>query len=399
MQLIQRTILLVVESLGVGEAPDAIVYGDLGANTLAHITEKGQLTLPTLSLLGLGNLTYARGLNRNEETVGFFGKMRQRSDGKDNRSGHWEIAGVNSESLFVADPDDYIKEIAGHLQTHTGLEFILAEKKTQLDFINRYGEEHLETGNPILFYEEDLTLTIACHEKTPHAEKLPEICRQARDLCDRYGVHYIQGVYFNGQHVGSFRYTGTALEFPMQVPRPTLLNDFRNMGIPVNFMGTTSDIFPENEIDETSTFSSDRQLMESLIANLKKTALSESEQSLTYVVLNEIDRYAHQRDPEQYIVALKNLDAWLPRIFRSMNTADMLIITASHGNDPLHKGALHTREYLPLMVYSRLLHVRTTGNLGVRRTLSDIAETLSEIYSLGTHYGGESFWNYMISQI
>lgn len=399
MQLIQRTILLVVESLGVGEAPDAIAYGDTGANTLSHVCEHaGKLQLPNLSLMGLGNLTYGRGLERNGETIGFFGKMRQRSDGKSNLAGHWEITGVNTESLFVADPKDYFPEIVDQLRRVTGFDFIMDDSKPGQNRFNRFGEDQMETGSPIIFYENDLTLKIAMHNKSSSQAILAELCKQARELCDRYGVFLIEGELFKGERIGSFQFAGDPIYFPMRPPRGTLLNDFRNMNIPVSYHGFSNDIFSESELDETNLYTSDTQLLDGVVDLLKKNAMADSEQSLIYAVLGDMNKQGQNRDADSYIGALRRLDAYLPQIYRAMNTADLLIITSSHGNDPLFKGKLNTREYLPLLVYSRLLHVRTSGSLGVRRTLSDVAETLSEIYSLGTHYGGESFWSYMISQ-
>ena len=401
MQFIQRTIIISIESLGLGEAPDAITYGDKGANTLSNTAEStGGLRLKNLSQMGLGNVTFTRGLDRIRDTLGFFAKARQRSDGKDNLTGHWEIAGVDVESLFYTNPSHFFPEIIDKIESITHTKLITFEGKSNYNMINRLGEEHRETGAVIIYYENDMTMVLASHEEIVEEEKFRAICQLAREICDNYGITRLKGIRFRGNQPGQFTPVKEPEQYIMSPPRSTLLYSFQRAGIPVYFIGAGENIFPEDEITESRHFEHDAAALNEIIEIMKDPHKNVNEQALIYVALGEIDRlYGHQRDPEGYASALAKFDQFLPLLFRAMNTADLLIITSSHGNDPCAKGSQHTREYLPILVYSRILNVRTHGNLGVRRTPSDIAETLSEIYSLDTHYGAESFWSYMISQI
>lgn len=400
MQFIQKTVIISIESLGLGEAPDAIVYGDTGVNTLSDTANAAKgLNLPNLSQMGLGNTTYTRGLERIRDTIGFYGKSRQRCDGKDSLHGHWEVTGVDVESLFYTNPAHFFPEIIDKLEQITHKKFITFEGKSNYDMINRLGEEHLKTGSIIIYYESDMSMVLASHEEVISAEDFLSYCGLAREICDHYGIARLKGVRFKGNQPGKFTATEKK-DHIMSPPRNTLLYAFSRANIPVYFIGPQEKIFPEEEITESFHFTKDGEALHKIIELLKDPNKSVNEQALIYVALTELDQeFAHKRDPAGYAAALERFDQFLPLLFRAMNTADMLIITSSHGNSPCHEGGEHTREYLPILVYSRILNVRTQGNLGVRRTTSDIAETLSEIYSLDTHYGAESFWSYMISQI
>ena len=401
MQFIQKTVIISIESLGLGEAPDAPAYGDTGVNTLSDTADQVKgLNLPNLSRMGLGNVTFTRGLERVRDTIGFFGKSRQRSDGKDNLAGHWEIAGVDMESLFYTNPKHFFPEIIDKLERITHKQFITFEGKSNYNMINRLGEDHRNTGSIIIYYENDMTIVLASHEDVIENEEFVRYCHTAREICDHYGVTRIKGLRFKGTQPGKFIVTGDPTPYTMTPPRSTLLYAFQKAHIPVYFIGAGEDLFPNDEITESYHFRQDANALHKIIEVMKDPHKSVNEQALIYVALGEIDKeYGHKRDPSGYAAALEKFDQFLPLLFRAMNTADMLIITSSHGNSPCHEGNEHTREYLPILVYSRILNVRTQGNLGVRRTTSDIAETLSEIYSLDTHYGAESFWSYMISQI
>ncbi|MDH4199504.1 MAG: hypothetical protein OEV66_03900 [Spirochaetia bacterium] len=403
MYLIQKTFILTIESFGVGEAPDAGVYGDKNANTLGHVADyTGGLDLPAFSRLGLGNLTFIKGLPRDDETIAYYGKSRQISDSKDSLSGHWEITGYNYPSLYHSDPEGFFPQFIEKLENDLGKKCLFNQRLNADQIIDRYYYDHITEKSFIVFYNPgDMTLYIAAHPDVADEDKLKEIVQIMHDSAEYYGFIRSCGLSVNHNNKKNVLEKKRIIDLSKKPLSTTLLGTCKSAGIPVYFIGKKQNIFEDREFTEIILAPSDRACMEKL--NEVQSGIkysNEHGQALIYCVLSDINTItAKGKDIKAYSDAVKGIDDFLQKFIRSMNTSDLIMITSSNGNDPSFTESMHTREYLPILAYSRVLGVRSVGNLGVRRTLSDIAETISDIYSLDSHYGGDSFWNYMLSQI
>ena len=402
MQLIQKTYVLVIESLGVGEAPDAMIYGDKNASTLAHVAEfSSGLKLPMLERFGLGNITYVKGISRSDESIAYFGKCRQAADGKDNITGHWEITGFIYPSLFHTDPAGFFPQFVDKLEREIGKKCIINLDYKVTQIMERYYYDHITEKSFIVFYNKnDMTLNIAANPDIASAEEMKKIVQITHDLGDYYGFIRTQGFHIKldkNNHLDK-KIVHKISRKPNQM---TILGSCKRAGIPVQFIGMKQNIFLDSEISNTLITESDEQSMEKLIEIGSMDEYSNDHgQALFYMVFSEINADAGKsKNIKAYANALQNIDQFLQKLIRVMNSSDILIITSSNGNDPTFEESIHTREYLPVIAFSRVLGVRSSGNLGVRRTLTDIAETISDIYDLETHYGGDSFWKFMLSQI
>lgn len=400
MRFIQKTFLLIIESLGVGEAPDAEIYGDKNANTLGHIADySGGLRLPTFARLGLGNLTYVKGMIRSEESIGYYGKCRQISDGKDNLSGHWEISGFSNPSLYHTDPKGFFPQFIEKLEKEIGKKCIYNFDFGPDKILERYYYDHLTEKACIVYYNpKDMTLEIAAHPDVAPEEEFKKLIGLTHETGMYYGFTKTRGTMIShdkNHHI----IKKVILRLSMKPSQVTLFASMKESGIPVYFMGNRQDIFDDNDFTKIIKTQNDQESMDKLIEMENTGAFSnEQGQSLIYAVFSNMSG-AKSKDIKSYSDYLKNLDVFLQRFIRTMNTSDILIISSSHGDDPSFGENVHTREYLPILAFSRVLGVRSTGNLGVRRTLMDIADTISDIYGLESHYGGDSFWNFMLSQI
>lgn len=402
MQLIQKTYVLVIESMGVGEAPDAAIYGDKTANTLGHVAEfSGGLHLPSFTRFGLGNITYIKGVPRSDESIGYYGKCRQISDGKDSIVGHWEIAGYNFPSLYFTDPAGFFPQFIEKLQREIGSSCIFNPQYNAEQILERYYYDHITEKSFIVFYNnQDMTLNIAANPDVANPEQMKNIVQITHDTAEYYGFIKTRGI--NIKHDSENRLEKKIIHSISRKPhQTTMLGSLKNAGIPVFFIGKKQDIFNESEINHSFLTNSDEESLEKLHEiGVIENRSNDHGQAFYYIVLSDINNKAgNQKNIKEYANELHTIDQFLLKFLRVMNSSDILIITASNGNDPSLTENIHTREYLPIMAYSRVLGVRSSGNLGVRRTLSDIAETISDIYGLEIRYGGDSFWNYMLSQI
>lgn len=368
-----RSLLLVLDSVGIGGAPDAAAYGDEGADTLGHILrEIPELELPHLFSLGLANLLGMEGGKGRAS----YGRMRERSAGKDTTTGHWELAGVILEEPFATFerfPDALVRRI----EQAAGVEFLGNCARSGTAILEELGPEHLGSGRPILYTSADSVLQIAAHEEVVPVEKLYEICRHARSLADEYRIGRVIARPFLGE-VGSFRRTSRRHDFSFHPPR-TVLDEIPTIGI-----GKISDIFDGRGIDRSFPTASNREGMER-IAALWKTERS----GLLFANLVDFDMlHGHRRDVAGYAQALREFDEWLGDFLPEILPDDLVIITADHGNDPTFRGSDHTREEVPLLV----LHRTEARDLGTRETFADVAATLAEFFELAEPWPvGKSF--------
>ncbi len=364
-----RALLLVLDSVGVGDAPDAAEYGDQGANTLGHIFEhRPDLRLRILEMLGLSAVIgqKARGGFRAS-----FGRMREKSAGKDTTTGHWEIAGVILQepfATFAAFPRDLVSAI----ETEANVTFIGNYARSGTTVLEELGAAHLRTGNPILYTSADSVMQIAAHEQVVQLERLYEICKVARRHCDAYRIGRVIARPFVGEP-GSFRRTANRHDFSM-TPPPTVLNALLESGTPVVGVGKIGDIFAGSGISETHQTASNAEGMR-VIDRL----WDECRDGLIFANLVDFDMlFGHRRDVTGYAAALEQFDQWLGPFLSRIESDELVIITADHGNDPTFRGTDHTREEVPLFV----LHRSESRNLGTRSTYADVAASLAQHFRL-----------------
>ena len=378
-----RALVLVLDSVGIGGAPDAASYGDEGANTLGHILErKPELQLAHLESLGLVELVQAHRSHRSYTTYkSSYGKMTERSAGKDTTTGHWEIAGVILEEPFATFerfPDELVRAI----ERDAGVQFIGNYAQSGTTILKELGAEHVRTGKPILYTSADSVLQIAAHEQIIRIDRLYDICAVARQHADPFRIGRVIARPFIGSE-GNFSRTARRHDFSMEPPR-TILNSIAESGRAVIGVGKISDIFAGQGITESFPADGDAEGMQRIRENWQRL-----EDGLLFANLVDFDMlYGHRREVDGYAAALAQFDEWLGEFMSQIAPSDLVIITADHGNDPTFRGTDHTREQVPLFV----LHRNETRPLGVRETYADIAATLADYFELSSPWPvGESF--------
>lgn len=383
--MLKRVILIVLDSVGAGELPDAYKFGDEGSNTLGHVTEKTGVELPNMGHLGLGNIISLKSVPENPDAIGGYGKMAEKSAGKDTTTGHWEISGLIIKKPFPIYPNGFPHEIIQEFETKIGRKVLGNKPASGTEIIKELGEEHVKTGYPIVYTSADSVFQIAAHEDVIPLEELYRICEIAREILK--GEHAVGRVIarpFNGTP-GNFVRTGNRRDFSLKPFEPTVLDMLKEAGHEVFAIGKIEDIFAGQGITKKDhTTNND----EGITATIK--AMDEIKEGLIFTNLVDFDMlYGHRNDVEGYAKALKHFDNRLQEIMEKLAKEDLLIITADHGCDPTTPSTDHSREYVPLLVYSPLM---THGvNLGVRDTYSDIAATIAEIFKVGPIKHGTSF--------
>jgi phosphopentomutase len=377
---VPRALLLVLDSVGCGHAPDAAAYGDEGANTLGHILEqRPQTKLPTLKSLGLYQ---ALSLARGEEPCspplqGAAGVLTERSAGKDTTTGHWELAGTITEDAF-ATFEKFPDKLVDAIEAEAKVKFIGNYPASGTAVIEQLGAEHVATGNPILYTSADSVLQIAAHEDVIPLERLYEICRIARRHCDAWRIGRVIARPFTGGP--EFKRTSNRHDFSMIPPR-TVLNALTDADVPVIGVGKISDIFAASGIPESFPTKSNADGM-ATIGRL----WSERSEGLIFANLVDFDMlFGHRRDIEGYAVALEEFDEWLAGFLPKIATDDLVLITADHGNDPAFRGSDHTRERVPIFAPN------PTAPLGIRDTYADVAATLAAHFKIAAWPVGKSF--------
>jgi len=390
-----RALLLVLDSVGIGGAPDAAEYGDEGANTLGHILEKmPELRLPGLESLGLGELVPLVGRDavephrespRRLDSVSpyqaSYGKMQERSAGKDTTTGHWEIAGVILEEPF-ATFERFPDELVQAIERDAGVQFIGNYPQSGTTILAELGAEHVRTGKPILYTSADSVLQIAAHEEVTRIDRLYDVCKVARQHADRFRIGRVIARPFTGSE-GNFSRTTRRHDYSMQPPR-TILNRIRESGHSVIGVGKIHDIFAGQGITESFPTNSNADGMQRIAERWDAI-----EEGLIFANLVDFDMlHGHRRDVAGYARALEQFDRWLIEFLPKITPSDLVIITADHGNDPTYRGTDHTREQVPLFV----LHNNRRQPLGTRETFADVAATLADYFQLPDGAGvGRSF--------
>jgi phosphopentomutase len=383
----RRVIIIVLDSVGIGEMPDAEKYGDLGSNTLGNIARlRGGLHLPHLEKLGLGNINSIIGVPAQPNPEGSFGKMAERSVGKDTTTGHWEMAGVILERALPTFPHGFPQEFIERYELAIGRRVLGNEVASGTEIIQRLGEEHVRTGKPIVYTSADSVFQVAAHEGVIPLAELMQICQIARVMLkDEMQVGRVIARPFLGE-VGQFYRTPNRHDFAIDPPHKILMEYVQERGLEVCAVGKIRDIFAGRGI---TGFVTSKGNMESVNKTLEYMTKVESGLIMTNLV--DFDMlYGHRNDVEGYARALGAFDERLPEIYAALLPEDMLIITADHGCDPTRLGTDHSREYVPLLVYGPTL--KKGVNLGVRSTFADLGATVAEYLETEPMLNGKSFY-------
>ncbi len=381
----KRVFLIVLDSVGAGEAPDAGIFDDAGCDTLGTCVRSGKLAVPNLEKLGVYNLLGTSFYSPRKEVAGACAKLREKSMGKDTTVGHWEIAGVVSEKPMPTYPCGFPEEVIEKFERAVGRKAICNQVYSGTEVIKDYGKEHVETGKLIVYTSADSVFQIAAHEEIVPLEELYEDCRKARALLE--GEHAVGRVIarpFVGEYP-SYKRTVNRHDFSLTPPRPTLLDAMKDAGYAVIGVGKINDIFAGQGLTETYPNEGNQKNME-LTLSLADRDFS----GMCFVNLVDFDMlYGHRNDIEGYVRALNEVDIQIGQMMEKMKEDDILIITADHGCDPGFKGTDHSREYVPCLCYGS--RVRPGVNLGIRESYADIAASVSEYFSLNYRGDGESF--------
>lgn len=383
----KRVFLIVMDSVGIGEAPDAADFNDIGANTLGHIAEQmNGLHMPHMAQLGLGLIGDIRGVEKTEHPLAYYGKMQEASNGKDTMTGHWEIMGLYIEKPFKVFPEGFPDELLQELEKRSGRKIIGNKPASGTAILDELGKEHMETGALIVYTSADSVLQIAAHEDIVPLKELYEICETARELTldPKYMVGRIIARPFVGEP-GSFKRTPNRHDYALKPFGRTVMNELKDSGLDVISIGKISDIYDGEGITSSRRTVSNMDGMDKVIETL-----DEDFTGISFANLVDFDAlYGHRRDPLGYGKALEEFDARLPEVFEKMKEDDCLIITADHGNDPIHHGTDHTREFVPLLVYSK--KHKQAERLPLADTFADIGATIADNFKTEKPKYGKSF--------
>ena len=382
---IDRAVLIVLDSVGVGSLPDAAGFGDEGANTLVHVAERcGGLRLPHLGKLGLGNIAPIPGVPPVPAPLASWGRMAERSRGKDTLNGHWELMGLVLDRPFALFPGGFPPELIAAFEARTGVEGVLGNKAASgTEIIAELGAEHVRTGRPIVYTSADSVFQIAAHEEVIPVADLYEMCLRTRAVCDDWLIGRVIARPFVGRP-GAFTRTTNRRDFSMPPPGKTALDILFEAGLDVAAVGKIENIFAGRGIVRSFPSHGDAEGMD-----LVRRELAAARRGLVFANLVDFDTlYGHRNDAAGYGAALEAFDAELGRLLAGLGPRDMLVVTADHGCDPAHPGTDHTREYVPLLVYGPCLPARPLGD---RSTFADVGASVLELFGLRLEGPGRSF--------
>lgn len=388
---INRVIIIVMDSVGIGELPDATEYGDKGSNTLGNISRVcGQIDIPNMCELGLGKIDGVNYLNVPDKITGCYGRMAEASHGKDTVTGHWEITGIQLDKAFPVYPNGFPNEIITKFKIAIGTDILGNFAASGTEIIKNLGEAHIKTSFPIVYTSADSVFQIAAHEEIIPLEKLYDMCIKAREiLSGEHAVGRVVARPFTGS-VGNFMRTTNRRDFCLTPVRPTVLDAIKEKDMEVIAVGKIEDIFSGRGITHAIHTESNMHGVDVTLEYMK-----EASKGLIFTNLVDFDMlYGHRNNSAGYKNALEEFDGRIPEILASMKEDDILILTADHGCDPVTPSTDHSREYVPIMLYGK--QIRQGVNLGTRSSFSDIACTITEIFNLGSKYPGTSFLSLLV---
>jgi len=379
--------ILILDGVGIGELPDAEVYGDAGSDTLSNIANAvGGLHLPNLEKMGLGNIKTIRGIASSFHPQASFGKMREISNGKDSTTGHWEIAGLYVDTDFSYFPNGFPEEVMNKFLSKSECKGFLGNKAASgTEIIIELGEDHLKTGFPIVYTSADSVFQIAAHEDIIPLDRLYEICSVTRNevLIPPLIVGRVIARPFIGEP-GNFTRTTNRKDFSLDPPAATILDLLQKENIDTVAIGKINDLFNYKGIKYSEKTKTNKEGCEKLLEYSINAKGS-------FIFTNLVDfdvYYGHRNDPKGFADKLKEFDNFLPEFLNHLDETDRLVITADHGNDPTTPSTDHSREYVPLLYYAKN---RKSKNLGIRKTFSDAGKTVAEYFNLKNNLKGISF--------
>jgi phosphopentomutase len=384
---VNRVITIVLDSVGIGEAPDAAAFGDVGSHTLGNIGRVvGGLQLPHMESMGLSNIAILQGVVPQLMPSACYGKMAETSAGKDTSTGHWELMGIRLDKPFPVYPDGFPPEVMDRFEAEIGRGWLANYPASGTVIIDELGQEHMRTGKPIVYTSADSVFQIAAHEEVIPIDELYRICRIAREILR--GKHEVSRVIarpFVGSP-GHFERTANRHDFSVLPPQPTILDSLKNRGLMVYAVGKIEDIFAGQGITDAVHTKSNMDGVDKTLAAMHE----HRERGLIFTNLVDFDaKFGHRNNPQGYADSLAEFDQRLPEIVGALADDDILILTADHGNDPTTPGTDHSREYVPILIYGT--PVRKGINIGVRETFADLAATIAEILEIQSPPQGSSF--------
>ncbi len=376
-----RILILVLDSVGIGHAPDAEEFGDSGSNTIGHIHESVGLQLPHLTQLGLSRISPVTG----NGVTGAYGRMIEKSSGKDTLTGHFEIAGLHLDFGYPSYPNGFPPTVVSHFEKQIGRKVLGNKVASGTAIIDELGPLHIETEDPILYTSADSVFQIAAHMDVIPLPELYRMCQIARELLvPPHNVARVIARPFRGDPDSGFERTADRRDYALEPPAPTILDHLHSAGYMTHAIGKIGDIFTDRGISHTIRAKGNPSCIDATIDSLKQNF-----RGLIFTNLVDFDTlYGHRRDPQGYRDALQYFDAQLPRIYAALRPRDLMIITADHGCDPCYEGSDHTREMVPLLVYHQKIGA---VDLGTRSTFADIAQTVDANFGLDRVEHGTSF--------
>jgi phosphopentomutase len=383
-----RIAVIVLDSVGIGELPDAEAFGDLGSHTLGHIVDRvPQIQLPHLRRWGLDRIAPISNWSPSSEpAAAYYGKMAEVSVGKDTMTGHWELMGLKITVPFQTFPEGFPPELIIPFEERTGRKVIGNKPASGTEILDELGEEQMENGAWIVYTSADSVFQIAAHEDIIPLEELYRACEIARELTmdERFTVGRVIARPYTGKP-GAFKRTPNRHDYAVKPPQPTVLNALKDAGFETIAIGKINDIFDGEGITASNPTKSNADGIEKTIEQLKQPF-----KGLLFTNLVDFDSlYGHRRDPEGYAAALEQFDRAIPELERQLGERDLIIITADHGNDPVHAGTDHTREYVPLLMFSPSF--KKPGQIALRTTFSDLGATIAYNFDVVAPPNGTSF--------
>jgi len=382
-----RIHLVVMDSVGIGEAPDADKFGDVGSDTLGHIAEMAGLQIPNLEKLGLGNIRELTGIKKDSESIGYYTKLEEQSVGKDTMTGHWEIMGLNIATPFRVFPEGFPPALIEQIEKHTGRKIVGNKPASGTGIIDDFGEHQMKTGDLIVYTSADPVLQIAAHEDIIPLEELYAICEYVRKITleDPYMIGRIIARPYVGTP-GNFKRTSNRHDYALDPFGKTTLDFLKEDGLDVIAIGKINDIYNGQGITEYVRTKSNMDGMDQLLIVMEKEF-----KGLSFLNLVDFDAlFGHRRDTKGYAKAIEDFDARIPELLEALREDDLLLITADHGNDPTFPGTDHTREYVPLLAFSKSMIGRGEMKQG---KFADIGATVSDNFNVQATENGNSFLN------
>lgn len=385
-----RVFFLVLDSVGIGAMPDAADFGDTGSHTLGHIAEAvGGLHVPNLARMGLGNISSLKGVAPQAKATAAYGKSSELAKGKDTTTGHWEMAGVRVKQAFPTYHEGFPESFMTRFVKESGVPGFLGNiPASGTEIIQQLGDEHVKTGKPIVYTSADSVFQIACHEESFGLNHLYKICEVARKLCDELGVARVIARPFIGQS-GAYKRTTNRKDYSVALPEETTMDRLQRIsGMETVSIGKVASIYSERGFSKKVKAGDNRAIFSAFLEEASRPF-----RGLCFANLVDFDMlYGHRRDSKGYAKELEWLDQELPNFLAKLGPRDLFLMTADHGNDPTFPGSDHTREFVPVIAWSRATEARGGQNLGTLKTFADLGQTILEALGSGESQAiGQSF--------